>query len=229
MLATPRFSSSSVLVLATAIVAMGCAGATTKPDERATEQRAAPGSSAPRAEHNVPIDEALDHFVPNGWVAFARARADLDEDGRQDMVALVEHERSASSIDNHSIPRSRYVIIVVDDEPFARLAAMNPEILRTKLGFGKPAPSVQLDAAHGAFSITQSGGTGGNRWSYTLNFQHHRTRSAWFLASCSFETTSQDVRGRSQSSTGQHSYPYTLDNDLGHFDRGGVDGFCPEL
>jgi hypothetical protein len=222
---------SSVLVagLAAAVVSAGCASAASKPSESLAEQSSRASSPALTTAPSATIDESLDHFVADGWVVFGKARADLDQDGRQDLVALVEHERSGKTVDDYPMPRTRYVLLVVQGEPFARLAAMNPDILRQKREFGMHPPTVQLDAAHGEFAITQSGGTSGLRWLYTLTFQHKRARSGWFLASCSFETSSHDVRGRPQTSTGEHSYPYTLKNDLGHFDRGEFEGFCPKL
>lgn len=223
--------SISVLAAALAASSAGCAATTAKPDQSVTEQPAATPSRppSPRAAPIQPIEDSLEHFVPEGWVVFAKARADLDRDGRQDMVALVEHKRAGKSVDGYPMPRSRYVMVVVQGERFARLAAMSRGVLRGRDAFGMYGPSVQLQAGHGRFSITQSGGTSGHRWLYTLDFQHHRERGAWFLASCSFETNSYDVRGRPQSRTGSHSYSYTLKNDFGHFDRDEFNGFCPEL
>ena len=236
MLSTPsRFVSSvqgaslAAAVLAVGCIAAGCASAAATPAESVAEQSSRASASALTTAPSATIDESLDHFVADGWVVFSKARADLDQDGRQDMVALVEHERSGKTVDGYPMPRTRYVLIVAQDEPFARLAAMSPDILRQKREFGMHPPTVQLDAAHGEFAITQSGGSTGRRWLYTLTFQHERARSGWFLSSCSFETSSYDVRGRPQTSTGEHSYPYTLKNDLGHFDRDEFKGFCPKL
>jgi hypothetical protein len=236
MLSTPSRFVSSVLVtsvlvatMAATVVSAGCASVAPKPSEHVTEQSSRMSSPALTKAASATIDESLDHFIADGWVVFSKARADLDQDGRQDMVVLVEHQRSGKSVDGYPTPRTRYVLIVVQDEPFARLAAMNPDILRQKREFGMYPPTVQIDAAHGEFAITQSGGTSGRRWLYTLTFRHERARSAWYVASCSFETNSHDVRGRPQTSTGEHSYPYTLKNDFGHFDRDEFEGFCPKL
>ncbi|QDG52207.1 hypothetical protein FIV42_16095 [Persicimonas caeni] len=232
MFLTPlsRISSLPWVVLAAAALAASCAGASAAPSATsATEQNAAQAIRSQPTRPSQPVDQSLDHFVPDGWVVFGRARADLDQDGRQDMVALVEHKQSGQRVDSYPLPRTRYVLIVVQGEPFARLAAMNAELLRTEHEFGMLGPTVELEASHGRFAITQSGGTSGHRWSYTLDFQHDRTRSAWYLAACSFDVTSFDVRGRPQTGTGEHSYPYTLKNDFGHYDRGEFEGFCPKL
>lgn len=224
------FSSTRIAALAAAAVVAGCAGAAPKPSAvSAVEQGQGGEALSPSVSHSRPVAQSIEHFVPAGWVVFAKAVADLDRDGEQDVVALVEHERSGKTVDSYPMPRSRYVMIVVQDAPFPRLVAMNPEILRAKDQFGMYGPTVQLEAAHGAFSITQSGGSSGHRWSYTLDFQYHPERAAWFAASCSVETNSYDVRGRPHSSSGEYSFPYTLRNDFAHYDRGEFDGFCPKL
>lgn len=172
--------------------------------------------------------KALAHFVPQGWKVADRAEADLDEDGDSDVVALLEYGRSGESVDSYKMPTHRFVIVVLQDEPLPRLAAINAKILLADDDTsGRSLQSYSVEAREGEFSIVQNG----LQWSSTLRFDYTPKASTWYLEGCTEKTSVRKPnQAEGETKTEEESYPYTAKNDLRHYDRDQfADTGCPFL
>ena len=76
--------SGALFLVVSVILSGGCA--------------AAPGGGDKQTVQESPKAEAvLEHFVPRGWVVFESAKTDLDGDGDEDVIALVDNKSNAET------------------------------------------------------------------------------------------------------------------------------------
>lgn len=166
-----------------------------------------PGSAA--AQDSRPVPRALQALVPAGWSVLAWQRADLNADGRADLVYVLQRLRDAPApasartepdvdgdgdLANAESPRPLVVALAAADGRL-RVAARNDRIVRCRACGGVwPEPFEALTAWRGGFALAHYGGSG-LRWSERWRFDHDAKAGTWFLSAW---VDGWDTAGRAQ-------------------------------
>jgi hypothetical protein len=160
-----RASQATVWLLATVWLAAGCA------PQRATVDEPASAGVAPA------VDAALARFAPAGTVLRASARGDLDADGDEDALIVVERE------DADAATSPRALLLLRRDAAGALQEAMaGPDaILCRKCGGMMGDPLQGMRAGRGEFTLRFEGGSR-ELWSSEFRFEYARDRETWRLA-----------------------------------------------
>lgn len=169
-------------------------------------------------------EQALEQMAPEGWSVFDSATADLNADGEDDLIALIENDAAKDGAPGDAYPQHRDVLIVVGDQPAARLAVRSERLLRQRGQFGGSSANVKLDATKGEFSIAETGGRGGYRWTIEYTFAHRPALSAWTLAQCTSRRRSPGSSWRTEET----EYPAGEEFGLENLDRRTFEGDCPK-
>ncbi len=137
----------------------------------------------PRAQEERPPPAALRELIPSGQELLAWARADLNRDGRPDVVFILQPAGSHPyDGDRGDTPRS---LVVAVGTPDGRLheAARNNRLVRCQnCGGTWPEPFESLSARRGGFSLGHYGGSRW-RWSDEWTFTWDAGRRDWLLTS----------------------------------------------
>ena len=160
-----RASQAMLWLLATVWLAAGCA------PQRATADEPASAGIAPA------VDATLARFAPAGTVLRASARGDLDGDGHEDALLVVEREGA----DAATSPRG--LLLLLGDAAGALQEAMySPDaILCLKCGGMMGDPLQGMRVGRGEFTLRFEGGSR-ELWSSEFRFVYARDRETWRLA-----------------------------------------------
>lgn len=160
-----RASQATVWLVATVWLAAGCA------PQRATADEPAAAGVAPA------VDAALARFAPTGTVLRASVRGDLDGDGDEDALIVVEREDA----DAATSPRA-LLLLRRDAAGALHEAVTGPDaILCRKCGGTMGDPLQGVRAGRGEFTLRFEGGSR-ELWSSEFRFAYARDRETWRLA-----------------------------------------------
>ena len=140
---------------------------------------ASPGAAAqaPPAPH-VDLPEAARPFVATGTRALAFEAADLNRDGRQDAVLVIEAEKDDPESDGR--PRSLLILAGQPDGTY-REAARNAKIVYcSRCGGMMGDPFEGVEVGTGTFTVTNAGGSSW-RWGVSYRFDYSRRDGSWQL------------------------------------------------
>ena len=138
--------------------------------------------------------EDLGGVIPAGTRVLAVSRADVDADGRPDVVAVIEH----GNVDGPGPQRSRSLVVYVPDGDGLRLAARNDRIVPCgTCGGTLGEPSLYLDSEPGSFTLRTEGGSG-SLWSNEYVFEFAGD-GRWLLQSITHVTSSRTSNETDQS------------------------------
>lgn len=205
----------ALLFVLAVIFSGGCATAENSTDEN-------PVDDNPEAE------AMLEHFVPRGWIVFESATADLDGDGDEDVIALIENERNAETQPPGSLPyrTERYLMIVNAERPFPKLAALNGQILRARGDYGMSGGGIELEVGKERFSVSESGGSSSLRWRYERVFEYSADNADWYMVECTEQ--SHEVKAASAGEPETTEYPSLPYFSLNNFAPDAHEGACPD-
>lgn len=160
-----RASQAAVWLVMTLWLAAGCA------PQRATADEPASAGVAPA------LDAALARFAPAGTVLRASARGDLDGDGDEDALIVVECEGA----DAATSPRG-LLLLRRDGAGALHEAATGPDaILCRRCGGAMGDPLQGVRAGRGEFTLRFEGGSR-ELWSSEFRFEYARDDETWRLA-----------------------------------------------
>jgi hypothetical protein len=160
-----RASQATAWLVATVWFAAGCA-----------PQRATADEPTPAAAVAPTLDAALARFAPTGTVARASARGDLDGDGDEDALLVVEREGA----DAATSPRA--LLLLRRDAKGTLQAAVTGTnaILCLKCGGMMGDPLQGMRVGRGEFTLRFEGGSR-ELWSSEFRFAYARDRDTWRL------------------------------------------------
>lgn len=160
-----RASQAAVWLVVALWLAAGCA------PQRATADEPASAGVAPA------VDAALARFAPAGTVLRASARGDLDGDGDEDALIVVEREGA----DAATSPRG-LLLLRRDAAGALHEAATGPDaILCRRCGGTMGDPLQGVRAGRGEFTLRFEGGSR-ELWSSEFRFAYARDGETWRLA-----------------------------------------------
>lgn len=146
------------------------------------------------AQDDRPPPAALLALVPAGWEVLAWQRADLNADGRPDLVYVLQPQRAAGAPASAGIRPDVDDRLAVDERPRPlvvalaaadgrlRVAARNDRVVRCRACGGVwPEPFEALTAWRGGFALAHYGGSG-LRWSERWRFDHDARAGTWFVS-----------------------------------------------
>ena len=140
---------------------------------------APPVAAAQSEELQVPAE--VRPFVEAGTKAIAVEAADLNGDGRQDFVLVLERENPATDKDDFPV-NQRPLLILLRGEGGRLAAAKRNErlVMCSKCGgvFGDPFEGVE--AGRNTFTVNFYGGSSW-RWKYAYRFNYSRVDKTWQL------------------------------------------------
>lgn len=127
------------------------------------------------------LPKALRALVPEGQEVLAWRRADLDRDGRPDLVFILQRTGSAPfDGDRGDAPRAM-VVALADSRGRLRVAARNEGLVRCQnCGGTWPEPFDELLAHRGGFTLSHYGGSRW-RWSESWRFDFDAHSRQWLL------------------------------------------------
>ncbi len=161
-----RASRAAVWLATTLWLAVGCA-----------PQHAAADAPMPATTGTPVVDATLARFAPAGTVLRASARGDLDGDGDEDALIVVEREGAEAD----TAPRG-LLLLRRDAAGALQSVVSNPgAILCRRCGgmMGDPLQGVRIGQA--GFTLRFEGGSR-ELWSSEFRFVYARDRDAWRLA-----------------------------------------------
>lgn len=120
-------------------------------------------------------------FVPGGQIVIAQARADLDADGRDDVLLVLEADREATKGNEpDELPR-RLLILRRDASGALQLVKQSEQaVLCRQCGGVMGDPFESVEAKKGSFTITHYGGSAW-RWASRYQFNYSRRDQTWQL------------------------------------------------
>jgi hypothetical protein len=135
----------------------------------------------------VPVPAEVAPFVPAGQRAFAVSRADLNRDGRPDVLLVLEPVAPTEDGMTEADARELVVLVRGADGRLAVAARNRKAVLCARCGGMMGDPVQAVEAKPGAIVVEHHGGSGW-RWATTTRFAWSRIYRAWQLVE--FRTTS---------------------------------------
>lgn len=133
------------------------------------------------AEDDRPLPAALRALVPVGQEVLAWRRADLDLDGRPDVVFILQRAGSAPFDSERGDDPRTLVVALGDAQGRLRVVLRNDRLVRCQnCGGTWPEPFEALDAAPGRFKLRHYGGSRW-RWSNEWRFVYDPRARDWYL------------------------------------------------
>lgn len=135
--------------------------------------------AAQESELKIPVDVAP--FVESGTKAIALEKADLNSDGREDFILVLEKENPAKDPDDFPVDQRPLLILLRGADSKLALAKRNDQIIMcSQCGgvFGDPFEGVI--ARRNSFSVEHYGGSAW-RWQYSYKFNYSRIDKTWQL------------------------------------------------
>ena len=130
-------------------------------------------------ELKIPTEVAA--FVESGTKAIALEKGDLNGDGREDFILVLEKENPKKDADDFPIGQRPFLILLRGDDGKLAVAKRNDRIVMcSQCGgvFGDPFDGVI--AGRNTFSVEHYGGSAW-RWKYSYKFNYSRIDKTWQL------------------------------------------------
>ena len=170
-------------------------------------------------EPKIKIPAEVAPFVEKGTAAIALEKGDLNGDGREDFILVLEKENPAKDKDDLPSAQRPLLILLRGADGKLALTKRNERIVMcSQCGgiFGDPFEGVI--AGRNTFSVEHYGGSG-VRWKYSYKFNYSRIDKTWQLVrveDLSYHTSNPN-KGKTQI--------YTTPKDFGKID---IADFDPE-
>lgn len=151
-------------------------------------------SPAQAAREAVAVPEPIAPFIPEGYILIDVARADLDGDGVQDFLTIIQEPDSKDDMDEERQSRTLQVITAQPDGSFALAASSERAVLCAQCGGIWGDPFDRIETGRKTFTIHHYGGSNW-RWVNAYQFNYSRIDKAWQLVSAtesSFHTSEPD-------------------------------------
>lgn len=132
-------------------------------------------------EQELKIPAEVAPFVESGTKAIALEGADLNGDGKQDFILVLEKANPGKDKDDFPVNQRPLLILVRDTEGKLAVAKRNERIvLCSNCGgvFGDPFESIE--AGRNTFTVHHYGGSNW-RWKYAFQFNYSRIDKTWQL------------------------------------------------
>lgn len=138
------------------------------------------------------LPKGLRALVPDGHEVLAWRQADLDRDGRPDLVFILQRTGSVPfDGDRGDAPRAM-VVALADSRGRLRVVAHNDGIVRCQnCGGTWPEPFDELLAHRGGFTLSHYGGSRW-RWSESWRFEFDARSGQWLLAAAEMGADTED-------------------------------------
>jgi hypothetical protein len=172
---------------------------------------------AQEGELKIPSDVAP--FIEQGTKAIALERGDLNGDGREDIILVLEKENSARDENDFPVNQRPLLILLRDAGGKLTLAKRNERIIMcSHCGgvFGDPFEGVI--AGRNTFSVEHYGGSNW-RWKYSYKFNYSRIDKTWQLVRV------QELEYHTSNPNTGKTKIYTPPKDFGKID---IADFDPE-
>jgi len=136
------------------------------------DEIAAPGDVPPQ----------LRPFVEKGTKAIWFSKADLDRDGKDDYVFVLERDRPPGAEEYDMQVKQRPLLVLVQGEggKLHEVARNERVVLCSNCGGAMGDPFQGVEAGPGTFTVTHYGGSA-DRWSTSVKFNYSRKDKAWQL------------------------------------------------
>ena len=166
--------------------------------------------AAQNRELQIPAEVAP--FVEPGTKAIALEKADLNGDGTQDFILVLEKENSAKDADDFPVNQRPFLILLRGSDGKLTVAKRNEKmIMCSQCGgiFGDPFDSVI--AGRNTFSVEHYGGSAW-RWKFSYKFNYSRIDKTWQLVRV------EEINYHTSNPNKATTKIYTPPNDFGKID-----------
>jgi hypothetical protein len=139
------------------------------------------------------VPKEIEQFIPLGMTLIDYQAADLNEDGKDD--ALIVVEKTNASVDSLHDPRIIMILLRKENDQLEVVEQNNQVYLCQRcLGSGNVNEQV-LTSSKGSFSVFNQGGSPGFRWTREYIFQYSSKAKTWYLFKVKtglFDTSNHD-------------------------------------
>ena len=132
-------------------------------------------------ETDLKVPAEVTPFVESGTKAIALEKSDLNGDGREDFILVLEKEKPAKDADDFPVGQRPLLILMRGADGKLTMAKRNEKIVMcSQCGgvFGDPFEGVF--AKRNTFSVEHYGGSNW-RWKYSYKFNYSRIDKSWEL------------------------------------------------
>lgn len=190
------------------IVSISCLLLACQPDSSATavaqQATVKPASAAPAAadinkEGNTAMDIAS--LVPDGYKTVSIEKADLDGDGAEDALLLVEEANNGSMVAGEGAKRILHLVLAEASGKY-RIVSSNEKIVPCKTCGGIAGdPFAYVKAEDKGFVVVVSGGSR-ERWSSEYRFTRPTSGLDWMLSSVKKDVVDTESDAKEERSFG---------------------------
>src|SRR5436190_12651467 len=170
---------------------------------------------AQETELKIPAEVAP--FVESGTKAIALEKSDLNGDGREDFILVLEKEKPAKDADDFPVGQRPFLILLRGADGKLIVAKRNERIIMcSQCGgvFGDPFEGVI--AGKNTFSVEHYGGSSW-RWKYSYKFNYSRIDKTWQLVRV------EDISYHTSDPDKAKTKIYTPPNSFGKIDIANFD------
>jgi hypothetical protein len=156
-------------------------------------------------------------FVESGTKAIALEKGDLNGDGREDFILVLEKEKPAKDADDFPVGQRPLLVLLRGADGKLTVAKRNERIVMcSQCGgvFGDPFEGVI--AGRNTFSVEHYGGSSW-RWKYSYKFNYSRIDQTWELVRV------EDISYHTSNPNGGTTKIYTPPRDFGKIDIANFD------
>ena len=132
-------------------------------------------------ETELKIPAEVTPFVESGTKAIALEKGDLNGDGREDFILVLEKEKPAKDADDFPVNQRPLLILLRGSDGKLSAAKRNDRVIMcSQCGgvFGEPFEGIIV--GRNTFSVEHYGGSA-ERWKYSYQFNYSRIDKTWQL------------------------------------------------
>jgi hypothetical protein len=166
---------------------------------------------------DIKITAELSPFVESGTRAIALEKSDLNGDGREDFILVLEKEKPAKDADDFPVGQRPLLLLVRGADGKLSVARRNDRIIMcSQCGgvFGDPFEGII--AGRNTFSVEHYGGSS-DRWKFSYKFNYSRIDKTWRLVRV------QEIHYHTSNPNGGTDKTYTAPKDFGKVDIANFD------